>query len=290
MKDARLAQLAGDQFNRIARRQLLGMGLTERAIRHRVRTGRLLPRESGVFAVAPVQEDDQWGQWMEATLTASGTFLSHAHATAAWGMWSQAHGPTTVTRVGNGGPRVFGGLLVHWTNSLAGDTTTLRGIPVTAVPRTLLDITATASDRALARAVREAVRLKLTTIPELGDSLGRYRGRRGIRRLAKTIGRYTGLPLERARSGAEIRAMEILRDACRPLPRLNVPIGGEEADLSWPQARLIIEIDGAPFHLDAGEDARKQAAWTSAGWEVARVSSDDVYEHPHRLLKLASNV
>ena len=51
--------------------------------------------------------------------------------------------------------------------------------------------------------------------------------------------------------------------------------------------RLIVEIDGRPFHLDEGEDARKQAAWERAGWTVRRLSSDDVYERPQRLLRLA---
>jgi very-short-patch-repair endonuclease len=93
--------------------------------------------------------------------------------------------------------------------------------------------------------------------------------------------------LERARSGAEVRALEILRDAGRPLPRLNFRIAGEEADLSWPSERLIVEIDGGPFHLDVGEDARKEAAWKSAGWDVRRLPSDAVYERPASLLALA---
>jgi hypothetical protein len=38
------------------------------------------------------------------------------------------------------------------------------------------------------------------------------------------------------------------------MPRLNRRIAGEEADLSRPRLRLIVEIDGDPFHLDAGED------------------------------------
>ncbi len=72
------------------------------------------------------------------------------------------------------------------------------------------------------------------------------------------------------------------------MPRLNVRVAGEEADLSWPYERLIIEIDGGPFHLDIGEDARKEASWTGAGWTVRRLPSDDVYNHPSRLLALAS--
>lgn len=287
MKDLRIWELAGKQHNRISREQLYHLGLSDRAIAHRVASGRLTPREQGVFAVPPVRDDDDWGRWMEATLTAPRTFLSHHHAAVAHGLWSFAKSPVTVTRTGSGGPRRFGGVLVHWTKSLEGDRTKLRAVPITTIPRTLLDIAASSSDRALARAVREAVRLERTTLPALGDSVGRYQGRRGVRRLAATIARYAGLPLERARSGAEVRAMEILRDAGRPLPRLNVRVAGEQADLSWPRSRLIIEVDGRPFHQDIGEDARKQAAWESAGWAVRRIPSDDVYESPNRLLTLA---
>jgi hypothetical protein len=131
------------------------------------------------------------------------------------------------------------------------------------------------------------VRLELTTIDAIADQLGRHRRRRGSRQLANVLGNYSGLPLERARSGAEVRALEILRAGDHPLPRLNVRIAGEEADLSWPRHRLILEIDGGPFHLDVGEDARKQAKWEAAGWTVRRVTSDDVYERPTRLLDLA---
>ncbi len=193
----------------------------------------------------------------------------------------------TVTRPGSGGPRRHGSILVYRSSTLEGDCTTLRGIPITSVERTLLDLARWMGERALARTLREALRLRLTAMATLGDGLGRYHGRRGSRRLAIAVARYAGLPVERARSGAEIRALEILRAADRPLPLLNERIAGEEADLSWRSERLIIEIDGAPFHLDAGEDGRKQGNWEAAGWTVRRLPSEDVYERPHRLLSLA---
>ena len=284
-----MAELAGRQFNRVARWQLAELGLSDRAIAHRVATGRWVSVEDGVFAIAPLADDD-WGRWMGATLTAPDSWLSRLSAAAAYGMWSLSRGIETITRPGNGGPRRLGGVRVHYSATLDGDRTRLRGIPLTSPARTLLDISVQVSDRALSRAVREAVRLDRITLPELGDALGRYRGRRGSRRLAATVARYAGLPLERARSGAEIRALEILREAGLPLPALNVKIAGEEADLVWPRLRLIIEIDGGPFHLDAGEDARKEALWKASGWDVRRLPADDVYEHPRRLLGLAPNV
>lgn len=286
MKDAHLADLAGRQFNRVSRAQLFALGFSERAVEHRVAAGRLVIVEQGVFAVAPALDDD-WGLWMGATLTEPHTFLSHVSVLAARGLWSLPRQFETVSRPGTGGPRRHGGLLVHRSETLAGECEMVRGVPMIKVPRTIIDVAPRISDRALARLVRESIRLDKTTIVALGDALGRYRGRRGTRRLADALARYKDLPIKRARSGAEIRALEVLRDSCRPLPALNRRIAAEEADLSWAKEKLIIEIDGGPFHLDIGEDARKEAAWKAAGWQVLRLSSDDVYEQPHRLLELA---
>jgi hypothetical protein len=287
MWDAHIAELAGRQFNRISLRQLIELGMSETAIRYRLAAGRLVAAEEGVFAVAPLLEDD-WGRWMGATLTAPGSVLSHTSAAVAWGMLSVPRPSECVTRAGSGGPRRHGGVLAYRSSTLVGEVTTRRGVPITSAPRTLLDLARTARGPVLARALREAVRLRRTTLVALGDYLGECRGRRGSRRLALTIARYAGLPLERARSGAEVRALEIIREANRPLPRLNARIAGEEADLSWPAERLIIEIDGAPFHLDVGEDQRKQRTWERTGWTVRRISSDDVHERPERLLQLGS--
>jgi hypothetical protein len=286
MWDAQIAELAGRQFNRISRRQLNDIGLSDKAITHRVVSGRLVAVEQAVFAVAPILDDD-WGRWMAATLTAPGSVLSHLSAAVAWGLLSVPRRVESVTRAGSGGPRRHGGVLAYRSSTLHDDVVTNRGIPITSVPRTLLDLARIVGNRALARALREAIRLELTTLKALGDCLGEYRGRRGSRRLAEAITRYAGLPLERARSGAEVAALEILRDGGRPLPHLNARVAHEEADLSWPAEKLIIEIDGGPFHLDVGEDARKEQAWEDAGWRVQRIPSDDVYERPERLLHLA---
>lgn len=287
MRDVRAIQIAGTQFNRISRAQLLTLDFDDHAISHLVKTGRFVAVEQGVFAVAPVLEHDQWGLWKGATLTAPETFLSHVSSLAARDLWSLPRDFETVTRPGSGGPRRHGGILVFRSNTLAGECEEHRGIPITSVPRTLIDVAPSVSHRALARAFREAARLELTTTAAVADALGRHKGRRGTRALGAVLARYTGLPIERARSGAEVHALEILRDAGRTTPRVNERIAGEEADLSWAEERVILEIDGGPFHLDAGEDARKQMIWERAGWDVRRIDSDDVDGRPALLLALA---
>jgi very-short-patch-repair endonuclease len=290
MSDVHVVRLAAAQFNRVTRAQLLEAGLTPRGIQHRLASNRLVIVEQGVFAIPPVLAHDDWGRWMGATLTCAGSVLSHVSAAAAWEIWSRTRAFEIVTRPGSGGPVRHGGVLVFRSDRLAGDTTQLRRLPITTPERTLLDLAVSVSPRALARSVREALRLQLTSVDELADAIGRHPGRRGTRRLAITLSRYAGLPIERARSGAEVRALEVIRDAGLALPRLNVRIAGEEADLSWPAVQFIVEIDGGPFHLDVGEDARKEARWKTAGWTVRRVSADTVYDDPHRLLRALAEV
>jgi very-short-patch-repair endonuclease len=290
VNDSRVVRVAGAQFNRISRSQLEGLGFGPAALAHQIAVGHLVAVEEGVYAIPPVLKDD-WGTWMGATLTAPGTILSMQSAACARSWLSYSPPLVTVTRPGCGGPRRHGGLLVFRSARLEGEVETVNGVPITSAPLTLLDLASHASDKAFGRAVREALRLKDTALLEMGDRLGVYRGRRAVRKLGRALASYSGLPIERARSGAEIRAMQIIRDTGIELPRLNVNVAGEEADLIWPHHRLIVEIDGGPYHQDKGEDARKEAAWTAAGWTVRRLPSDVVYENPSLLIPLLpSNV
>ena len=287
MSDVRVVELAARQHNRFSRAQLHALGIDDSTIQRRVDAGRWIAVHSAVYAIAPVLEDEL-GRWMGATLTGPGTALSHASAAAAWGLWDRPRAFEIVTRPGSGGPERYDGLLVHRSERLGEDITTWRGIPISTVPRMLLDMAPHVSFAVLARMTREAIRLKLTTAPEIMEALmTRHRGRRGSRRLVAVVASYTGLPVERCRSASEVRALELLRDAGRPLPEVNRKIAGEEADLIWRPLRLIIELDGPEFHLDRGEDERKQRIWGRAGWEVRRLPSPEVYERPERFLALA---
>jgi hypothetical protein len=153
------------------------------------------------------------------------------------------------------------------------ETTTHHGIPITTPERTLIDLAAQLDARATAKSLREAIRLKTTTASSLLDALLKHPQRRGTAHLRELAERYKDLPIARARSDAESRALELLG----PGPSSNVRIGGEEADIVWPEQRLILEIDGPQYHQFPDEDARKEAAWRAAGYEVRRISSDDVF-------------
>lgn len=281
-----LRRLAAVQHDVVAAWQLVAAGWTRRMIEKRVESHGWRVIHAGVYALnaAPLTRQQLW---MAATLTAPNTVLSHASAGACWGFRPWAARFETVTRLGNGGIKRPPGLVVCRSETLASDVTSNNGIPITTAPRTLIDLSAHLSNRALGRSLREALRLRSTTTAELLHVLGRHRARRGTAGLLELVATYAELPFKRARSDAEILGFYVLREAGVPLPQLNVKVAGKEADLVWRDRKYIIEIDGPQWHQISIEDQRKQALWEGAGWTVRRLPSDVVYYEPHRLIALA---
>jgi hypothetical protein len=148
MRDVHLWELLETQWNRASLVQIEALGFTRDDVNHRVATGRLRAVHEGVFAGRPFI-DDQRGRWMAATLTAPGTCLSHASSAALHGFWDRHRHIETVTRLGNGGPRRIDGLLVYRSLTIAGNTTTIDGIPTTTAERAIIELAPTWTTRFL---------------------------------------------------------------------------------------------------------------------------------------------
>jgi very-short-patch-repair endonuclease len=281
MKDV-LRRIAAAQAGCVASWQLRKADVSWKAIRHGTRDLRRL--HDGVFVTgdAPITRLQRW--WA-ATLTAPDSVLAFASAGAAYEMrpWDGAF--EVIVRQGDGGPRRQGDLLVCRTKHL--HATTLNGLPITTPERTLADLWPHLDAKAQQHMLRNAIRLKRLTIPSLGAHLSRASARQRPRSLSDWLARYDGLKLHRCRSDAEALAVVTLGQAGVPKAAINVRIAGEEADLSWADRRLIVEIDGGTYHQDKLEDARKTAAWRAAGWQVERVPAADVYDNPERLIRAA---
>src|ERR1043165_1255796 len=77
--------LARRQHGVLTRRDLLRLGYTPKAIKHRVRSGRLHPIVRGVYAVWR-RHLSREGRWMAAVLACGpGAALSHRSAASLWG-------------------------------------------------------------------------------------------------------------------------------------------------------------------------------------------------------------
>lgn len=282
--DVHVRRRIGTQDDLVATWQLVRAGWSIDRVRHWAEREGWRRIHDGVWLVsqAPLRQRQRW---IAAILTAPQTYLHAESACSCHGFVEWEGSYETVVRPGSGGRRRYPGLLVARSTALEGQVTRKDGIPLVKAERALIDVAPCLGPVRLARAFRESIRLRCTTADEISRALA---GQRGTRVLRALCDRYATIPYHRCRSDAECRALEVLHDAGVPRPAVNVRVAGLEGDLVWRQWRLIIEIDGPQFHLFADEDARKEAAWTAAGYAVRRIPSDDVYHHPGRLLALVN--
>ena len=279
--DREIAELARRQHGRVALWQLLELGFGRGAVEHRLRAGRLHQLYRGVYAVGH-DASGAHGRWMAAALAfGQDAVLSHASAAALWAIRPSASGLIDVTVPGRSRhPRP--GVRLHLVRRLHPDDVTVRAyIPVTSVPRTLLDLAEVASFRDLGRAVEAAERLRLFDLRAIEKLLQRSRGRHGLKALRAVIANYRPAPM--TRSELERAFLEFCIAYGIPLPETNALVEGYEVDALWRAARLIVELDSREFHdtVEAFErDRLRDAELQLAGYTVLRITWRRLSQHP----------
>ncbi len=279
--DEELDRIASAGHGLVTRAHLLGAGVTRNEITVRVRRGALIRVNRGVYRVghrAPSIE----ATYLAAVLAGGeGALLCGRAAAHLLGVIKGAPPPPEViTRT----QRHIDGVTTHRCRLLnARDATTVKGIPITTVPRTLVDLAADLSAEDLARACHEAgVRYK-TTPAAVEAVLQRRPNSRGAGKLRRVMHGDVHVTL----SKLEARFLEHLRAEGRALPITNRPAGGRRVDCRWPEHRLTVELDGYRFHNSRHsweQDRRREREARARGDEFRRYSYGDVFEHPTLML------
>jgi hypothetical protein len=144
------------------------------------------------------------------------------------------------------------------------------GIPVTSVPRTLLDLAEVSDAKGIRRAYEDAARLELLDVRAVERVLARALGRRGFTPLRDLLG-YDPNPATQTRSELERLFLDRVRDGGIPPPAVNVLVEGFLVDAYWPAARLVVELDGYEYHRGRAafeRDHAKLGRLRLAGYEV----------------------
>src|SRR4051794_20272224 len=175
--DEVIAELAARQHDVVGRAQLLAAGVCEAAIEYRLAHGRLRRIHRGVYALGHARlTPDAWA--MAAVLLAGpGAVLSHRSAALRWGMLNAGPARAEVTVPSERRPSRV--LRYHYVPIAPDEMTTLRGIPITSVSRTIFDLAAVQSPPRVGAAMKEAEVLRLGDSLSLIDLLERYPHRRG---------------------------------------------------------------------------------------------------------------
>jgi hypothetical protein len=267
--------LAARQHGLVARRQLLGLGLGEDAIDHRLSNGRLRRLHRGVYALGHAQLRRE-GRTLAVVLSVGDdAVLSHRSAAGLWGLRPWGGTFVEVSILGAKGVRRRPGRIVHRSADLPHDERTVeRGVPVTTVPRTLLDLAAVVPAHHLRRAVERAELAELFDLVAVRRVLDAHPGRPGSRALTALLADFAQHGETPTRSDLEAILLQVCLDTGLPRPQVNRYDGIRETDFRWPDHRLIVEVDSWTFHGRTrrafdGDRARDRALLREGGGSPA---------------------
>jgi hypothetical protein len=276
-----LAELAGRSHGVVTREELVEAGITRAELKSRIFAGGLIPVHRGVFRVghcAPSLE----ARYL-AAVRACGYHSLLAGKAAAY-LYGLLKGSPSLPEVLTSSQRQPRGVITHrCRRTEITDRTTWRGIPVTTVPRTLVDLAGALEESALARAVHEAdVRLHVT--PEHTETiLARRHNWPGARSLRRVL--WGEIPV--SLSKLESLFLSRLKKATLPQPEVNRRIDGRYVDCRWPQHHLTVELDSYRYHHTRHaweQDRQREREARARGDEFRRYTWHDVAQEPEPML------
>jgi hypothetical protein len=236
-----------------------------------------------VYGLGPLQS--KLAHWMAAALAGGpGAVVSHRSAAELWGLISGFTAPIHITA--SSGRRRRKALQFHRPQCLDDERTEVDGIPVTTVPRTILDCAPAMSERQLERLINEADVLRLYDHLSLPTLLDRYPRRPGSRALWVALNkRNAGATF--TRSDLEELLIELVDELGLRRPETNVllEVDGEtiEVDALWRAERVAVELDSRRFHdtpLAFERDRRRDRRLIAARWRPVRITWRQLDEEP----------
>ncbi|MBV8998561.1 MAG: type IV toxin-antitoxin system AbiEi family antitoxin domain-containing protein [Solirubrobacterales bacterium] len=236
--------MAARQHGVVATWQLTALGLTYGDIHYRASIGRLHRIHRGVYAVG-YRKLTPYGHRMAAVLAyGPDAVISHQTAAANWGIGQPSYKiHVTTPKSKHSRP----GIRAHTASLHPEDIDTHNGIPTTSVARTILDLAAHRDETGLTNLIEDADRNELIDGRALAKAITRRPKTAGIPRLRAVLADYRGPADTRSKLERGFRAL-ITKERL-PEPQYNVIVAGVEADVYWPQWRLVVELDSRRYHL-----------------------------------------
>ena len=237
------SELANEWHGRVTRQQLLAAGIDAKRIERWLADGRLRKVHYGVYAVGHGAAS-MHGDYTAAVLAGgAGAKLSHASGAHVFKLTRGKRPPPPEITVPTTAHRRRPGIVIHRVKALHPyDVTVHEGIPITSVPRVLLDMAPRLSPAKLGRACHEAWVHHNTTPAHVEACIARNPNKPGIAKLRHALGSDVTL------SDLEDAFLALLRRHGLPMPRTNIDVEGDKVDCHWPEHRLTVELLSFRFH------------------------------------------
>jgi very-short-patch-repair endonuclease len=241
----RIAEIAARQGGHITRAQLYAVGLSRRAVEHRLERGGLIAVHRGVYAVGhlPTNHIDR----ARGALLAAGPRSALAFDTALAYWQARKVWPKPLELISAGDRRPSGLIVHHCSTLLRRDIREINGLRVTSPARTALDIARRVSAEARTRIVDELRHEHRLKVDQLRDVAARNPRHPGATLIKDLIGDSQREP---TRSELENAFLRMLRRHNLPIPEINVHVATHRVDAYFPDHRLVVELDGRVTHGD----------------------------------------
>jgi Transcriptional regulator, AbiEi antitoxin len=276
-----IRELGSSSHGVVTRQELLDAGLTPEIIKNRLRKGVLTSIHRGVYRVGHLAPNLE-ARYLAAVKACGGGALLAGRA--AGYLWDLVKGSPPRPEVLTHMDRRVPGVVVHRARRTDHVDSKMRhGIPVTSVPRTLLDLASSLPEPALARACHEAGVRYRTTPRQVEAVLEQLPNAAGSAKLRRVLRGEVPVTLSRL----ERRFLTRLREAGLPEPITNRVAGSHRVDCRWPKHRLTVELDSYRFHNSRHsweQDRRREREARTRGDEFRRYTSLDVFDDPRFML------
>jgi very-short-patch-repair endonuclease len=277
-----IEELADSRGGVLTLDEALRGGLTLRQVRHRVHTGQWTKLHPGVYLVGRREADQQASTRAAVAWAGPGAVASGLTAAWWWQLRDWAPGAAEVTVPWTRSRRCPPDVVLRRRNLDPVDLVVLRGLPVTALPLTVLDAAAALGNDSGRPLVDRALQRRVS-FGQLHAAYCRSFGRHGTP--------WLGLVLRQAADGACSQAERVTHRLLRGA-RIDgwvanhlVVLSGVEywIDIAFVERRLAIEVDGWAWHSGVDRfvhDRRRQNALILAGWTVLRFTWHDLTSRP----------
>jgi len=278
-----IASLARTRHGVVTRRELLRAEISTDEIVERLDSGALIRVYRGVYRVghaAPSVEAS-----FIAAVKACGELAVLSGRAAAY-LWGLLRGRPPEAEVTAPGEHNFEGIKTK--RARAGidprDKRRWRGIPVTSIERTIVDLAADTPEDELARIFHEAVVRYRVKPEQVEEVLKRRPNAKGAKKLRAVMYGDQAVTL----SKLEKAFIALLRAANLPLPKTNKHKDGHYVDCRWPAHHLTVELDSYRYHatryawerdLDREREARKRKD------RYHRFTWEDISERPQETVE-----
>jgi hypothetical protein len=218
----------------------------------------------------------------------AGGVVSHLTAAAVHGLWRPSPLPhVTVPSTSSARCPIA---KVHRSDVPIVDRTTVQGLRVTSVSRTLVDLASILDRASLERVVDDALCRQLATVASILDALARAGSHRRGAVLLRSVLEVWSESI-RPGSPAEVRLLRYLDERGFPRPVTQHEVRAADGsfvarlDVAWPDDLAALEYDGRAFHgpRRIDHDEHRLARLAALGWRVTSVTKVDLQPGERRL-------